>query len=260
MELEIINNDKKNNEVCFLLKDTNPSYANALRRIILAEVPTMAIEDVEMKKNNSILYDEIIAHRLGLIPLTTDLTSYEIQKEGDAPSAKNQLKIVLKEKGPKIVKASDLQSDDPKIKPVYPEMPIVKLLKGQELELDAKAMLGVGKTHMKWSPGHIFYKYKPKIEIKRQPKDVKSYIESCPKNLFNEKSSKLELNSAKNVECDMYEACIDVEPGVIDVSYDDTQFIFTLESWGQLAHKEILAKALEVFNDKLDELSAKIKG
>ena len=55
------------------MKDTTPSFANTLRRVVTEDVPTMAIEDVEFRKNNSILYDEIISHRLGLIPLTTDL-------------------------------------------------------------------------------------------------------------------------------------------------------------------------------------------
>ncbi|MEM4397652.1 MAG: DNA-directed RNA polymerase subunit D, partial [Candidatus Woesearchaeota archaeon] len=81
MKIEILN--EKDNKMSFLLKDSNPAYANALRRIMINEVPVMAIEEVEFKKNSSALYDEIIAHRLGLIPLTTDLSSYELPKSED---------------------------------------------------------------------------------------------------------------------------------------------------------------------------------
>ena len=69
---------KDENKLSLIIKDTTPAFVNALRRIILDEVPTMAIEDVEFRKNNSILYDEMIAHRLGLLPLKTDLKSYTV--------------------------------------------------------------------------------------------------------------------------------------------------------------------------------------
>src|SRR3972149_11609867 len=78
MEITILNEEKKNKKVTFLVKGTSVSYVNTIRRLIMNEVPTMAIEDVEIRKNSSILYDEIIAHRLGLIPLTTDLKSYNL--------------------------------------------------------------------------------------------------------------------------------------------------------------------------------------
>ena len=84
MEIRVLENSKEQGKISFILKDSNPVYANTLRRIMIDEVPTMAIEDIEFVKNNSILYDEIIAHRLGLIPLKTDVTDTlsEYQKEG----------------------------------------------------------------------------------------------------------------------------------------------------------------------------------
>ena len=75
MEIRVLSNEKEEGKLSFIAKDITPAFANTLRRIIADEVPTMAIEDVEFTKNNSILYDEMIAHRLGLIPLSTDLKS-----------------------------------------------------------------------------------------------------------------------------------------------------------------------------------------
>lgn len=260
MEIEILKKDAKNNKLSFLLKGSTPAYANAIRRIMLSEVPTMAIEDVEIKKNNSILYDEIIAHRLGLIPLSTDLDSYKVLQEGEEPSAIHQLKLSLKQKGPKIVTAADIETTDPKVKPVFSEMPIVKLLKGQELEFEATAVLGVGKEHMKWSPCHVYYTYDSDVKIKKQPKDAKAFMSSCPDNIFVEKAGKIEINKSKDFAPELYEVCEDVEQGVVEVKYDDTQFIFNVESWGQLEAKQIISKALQVFNEKLDDLQAQIKG
>src|SRR6267143_1138841 len=65
---------KEQDTIRFVLSDVSPAFANALRRIILAEVPVMAIEDVMILENSSVMYDEILAHRLGLIPITTDQT------------------------------------------------------------------------------------------------------------------------------------------------------------------------------------------
>src|SRR3989344_4066327 len=81
MEIKLLENNKKEGKVSFMIKKTSPAFANSLRKYILEKVPAMAIEDVEFRKNGSILYDEMIAHRLGLIPLSTDLKSYNLPQE-----------------------------------------------------------------------------------------------------------------------------------------------------------------------------------
>ena len=73
--------DKESLKISFLVKGISPYFANTIRRAIVEEVPTLAIENVEFRKNSSILYDEMVAHRLGLVPLKTDLKSYNYYKE-----------------------------------------------------------------------------------------------------------------------------------------------------------------------------------
>ena len=101
--------DKQENSISFLFKGINPVIANTLRRLIINDVPVMAIEEAEISRNSSALYDETIAHRLGLIPIKTDLKSYTLPKECkcEGKGCQNcQLKLVLKVKGPCTVYSS----------------------------------------------------------------------------------------------------------------------------------------------------------
>ncbi len=67
IQIEILEIDE--DHVKFILKNVDVSLANSLRRIMIAEVPTMAIEFVYMKANTCVIHDEMLCHRLGLIPL-----------------------------------------------------------------------------------------------------------------------------------------------------------------------------------------------
>lgn len=257
-----MNKDKKSGRVSFLVKDSNPAFVNSLRRNIIHEVPTMAIEDVEIRNNSSILYDEIIAHRLGLIPLKTDLKSYDVPEECScegAGCAKCTLKLTLKAKGPGVITAKDLQSKDPKVVPLHPGIPIVKLLKGQVLELEATAILGRGKDHMKWSPGLTYYKYKPVVDITKNPDNAEEVAERCPVDVFNCKSGKLSINKDNLFDCHLCGECAEISKGNVKLNENDSEFIFFIEPFGQLSVKEIVQQAVDIMDEKLDEFVEKIK-
>ena len=261
MEIRLLENKKDENKISFILKDSNASYANALRRIMMEEVPVMAIEDVEITKNSSILYDEIIAHRLGLLPLTTDLKSYNLPEnckcEGKG-CARCQVKLTLQaSKGSGMVYASEIKSKDSAIKPACPKMPIVKLLKGQQLELEATAVLGKGKVHSKWSPCLVYYKKKPVVEI-GNVKNPEEVVDKTHGNIFEIKNGKLEVIKENLFKYDLAGVAEEVSNGEIKVTYVD-DYIFTIKSWGQLSCKEIVIKAVEIFNEQLDEFAEKIK-
>ena len=260
MEIKQLTSDSKNNKVSFLLSKSTPHFANAIRRIILEEVPTMAIEDVEFRENSSILYDEIIALRLGLIPLTTDLKSYNLPAKCKCKGvgcARCQLKMTLKSNND-IAYSSEIKSKDPKIKPVFLEIPIVKLLKGQKIELEATACLGQGKDHAKWTPGLVFYKYKPVIEIGKSVKDPEAVVKSCPVGVFELKGDKLLINDKRLFDCHLCQNCMNADKS-INVIESENDFIFYVESWGQLSCKEMLVTASDILIEKLDELSIKLK-
>ncbi|MBR9681798.1 MAG: DNA-directed RNA polymerase subunit D [Candidatus Altiarchaeota archaeon] len=127
------------------------SFVNAIRRTIMTEVPCMAIEDVNILKNNSALYDEVLALRLGLIPIKSAPENYE-------NTDNHKVAFILKGEGPTMLYSKDMQSMDPEIVPAFDNIPIVKLEKGQEVEIEAWAIADKGKEHVKWQPGHAFYK------------------------------------------------------------------------------------------------------
>ncbi|MBS3149444.1 DNA-directed RNA polymerase subunit D [Candidatus Woesearchaeota archaeon] len=258
MDIQIIK--EENNFLSFIIKDVTSSYINTLRRIMNVEVPIMAIDEINFIVNDSALYDEIIAHRLGLIPLKTDLQSYELKEKctcNGVGCAKCQLTLTLKTKGPCTVYASDLKSQDPKVIPVYPKIPITKLSEGQSIELEATAKLGLGKEHVKFSPGLIYYQAYPEIKLKdvSNPEKIK---EVCPTHVFEVENNKLTVKNLLN--CDLCMACVEAtQDDSIQVKGSKTDYIFYIESFGQLTPKEIMTTAINVFDDKLDELTKKMK-
>jgi DNA-directed RNA polymerase subunit D len=158
IKVEIL--EKSKERIKFRVEGIGPSFANALRRIMISEIPTMAIEWVDFKKNDSALYDELIAHRLALIPLTFDRRAYKLPEECKEASIKDSqcfAKLKLKKGGPCTVYSGDLESEDESVKPVFDRIPIVELLEGQEVELIAYARLGYGKEHIKWQGAIVGY-------------------------------------------------------------------------------------------------------
>lgn len=252
MEVKLIKKEAAYNRATFLIKNTTAAFANALRRTIIDTVPTMAIEDVEFKKNSSVMYDEMISLRLGLVPLKTDVTSYNVPKRCTCKSegcAKCELTLTLSAKGPCIVYASDLKSMDPAVIPVYPDMPIVKLLKGQELDITAKAVLGHGKDHAKWVPAFVYYSYEPKLKINNASKLMPEFKEKYPPQIFEGDK----ISEKKILDLNLVDAVEGVCDDIVKVEYNDKNFLFTIESFGQLDIKEILKQATDVLKDQAED-------
>jgi len=258
MNIELIEKNDKENKLSFILKDSTPAFANTLRRMVQEEVPTMAIEEIELRKNSSLLYDSIIAHRLGLLPLTTDLKSYTLPEKCKCEGkgcARCQVKMTLSAKGPTTVYASEIKSKDSAVKPVYPKTPIVILIKGQFLELEATAVLGKGKVHSKWCPGLVYYKQKPVIEISSSCD--KSVAEVCPTKTLETKGDKVVVSKDRLLDCHLCNACVEASNGAVKVE-PTNDFIFYVESWGQLDCKNIFLEAAKSLNDIQEEFTEKV--
>ncbi|KAG1327142.1 DNA-directed RNA polymerases II, IV and V subunit 3 [Cocos nucifera] len=210
----------KDDYVKFELRETDPSIANALRRVMLAEVPTLAIDLVEIEVNSSVLNDEFIAHRLGLIPLTSDdamgmrfsrdCDSCDGDGQCDYCSVEFHLNVRCDSDQTLDVTSADLRSTSPTVCPVdvahrvlasadpnsYDSSDqrgilIVKLRRGQELRLRAIARKGIGKDHAKWSPAAtVTFLYEPQIHINEELMETltleekRAWVESSPTRVF----------------------------------------------------------------------------
>jgi len=248
--------EEEGRSVKLLLEKANPSYANALRRAMLSEVPTLAIEEVIIYENTSSLYDEILAHRLGLVPIRTDLKRFNFREECVCKGkgcANCTLTLTLEEEGPKVVYSHDLKSPDPELTPVE-GIPLVKLGRGQRLRLEAEAVLGRGKEHAKWQPGVVGYKYYPVVEVDAERCTAcGECVDACPRELLVLENGSVEVRDIES--CSLCRACAQAcEEEALSVRGDDTRFIFTIESNGSLPAKEIFREACREISKKAERM------
>ena len=150
MSLEIINQNEQ--KVSVKIKGVQLQYANALRRICLNGVPVYAVDNIDILENTSVLADEAVAHRVGLIPLKTDLSASKDGNEND--------KIMLTlDSGfsdeTRTILSGDLKSQDDNVIPTSNDIPIVTLAPGQSIKFEAYARLGKGTEHARWNSANI---------------------------------------------------------------------------------------------------------
>lgn len=238
-----------------IIEESNPAFVNALRRIILSEVPSLAVDEVIFYENTSVLYDEIIAHRIGLIPLKIDdpETFFKIAEDEEL-SKKYEVHLYLKEEAKAIqrtIYSKHLKSYKPGIRPVSEKIPILKLAPGQKIELEAIARIGRGKDHAKWSPVSICaYKYYPIIVIEHELCDsCGKCVNECPKHVLEVRDGKLKVSKLE--DCTICRWCEEICPKhAIRVKGDDTKFIFKLESVGSLPAEAIFLEAIKILKKK----------
>jgi DNA-directed RNA polymerase subunit D len=255
MKLEILELGER--KARFVLSEVTPAFANALRRAMLADVPKMAIDYVDIYDNTSVIFDEMLAHRMGLIPIKTNLEMYELPDKCDcqgAGCALCQVTFTLSAEGPCMVHSSDLKSSDPETVPSDDNVPIVELKSGQKLVLTAVARLGYGKEHAKFQttclPG---YKYVPVIEISDKCDACKQCAETCPRGVFAMDKNKVVV--ANPYDCSMCGLCVEAcDIDAIKLSDDNTAFIYTIETDGAFSAQEIITLAAEALKTKAASL------
>jgi len=257
----------------FTIHGATSAFANAFRRSMIGEVPTLAIEDIRIYDNTSVLFDEILAHRLGLIPIKTDLSQYVPRAEcscGGTGCPACTVTFTLSVEGPKVVTSGDLVSMDAKATPVYDNIPIVKLWEGQKVVLEATAEVNYGKEHAKWQPTLACgYKEYPVITIEKNCDGCGKCVPECPRGVLEIVDGKAQIRvvngESKEKDCSMCRlcetACMDSEVGsasAIKIDVNPSSFIFVVESDGSLPTKEIIERALlhikSVSTDLIDAL------
>tara|TARA_Y100000034_G_C6891791_1_gene410380 strand:+ start:200 stop:898 length:699 start_codon:yes stop_codon:yes gene_type:complete len=218
---------------------TNAGYnlANAIRRSV-EEIQVLAIDEVEIFKNDSALYDEVLAHRIGLVPLKTE------PKMGP----KTEVSLKLKKTGPGKVYSGDFEGS---AKIVFDKIPLTLLENKQEVEIVATAKLGSGIEHAKYIPGLVYYRNLQEV------KSGDSKIEEIVKNSSGE--IKPEKKGSKWV-CDLNEAEVDdLKKLNNDCVEDSNELLVFVESFGHLDSEKILSHAIDILKKNLKEFEKAVK-
>lgn len=251
----------------FVVDGVHPFFVNALRRTLLAEVPKLAIDDVTFYDNTSALFDETIAHRLAMVPLKTDPSTLNLVGQVDEETGEPSyvVRYRLTAEGPKMVTSGDLECDDDTFAPVDKEIPIVELLDGQRLILEATAILGQGTEHAKWQVcSAVGYKYFPTAHVNNAkiPEELRQVaVDTTPKGILGMDDGKLvvlqdqEVNRADDVELFKIQSGTNAgktlrEVEGFKVDYDDRKFIFKFETDGSLSAEDALLKAVELLKER----------
>ncbi len=234
--------ERKNNKLVFKA-EMEESIANAIRRY-LGHVPVLAVDEVEISKNDSPLYDETIAHRIGLIPLKTDKAVNE--------KTTGSLKLSTDKEG--IIYSGELKGA---VKVAYDKIPITIINKGQEFELTATIRAGIGVEHAKFSPGLMFYRNFASVKIEKDcPQEI---LESVKKSMVKTEGGKIIIQDIYgNDACEtVVEKYIKEGKTQIEIVPSD-EIIITVESFGQMETNEIFKKSVEALKKDLAMVEKKL--
>ncbi|MGP8320638.1 MAG: DNA-directed RNA polymerase subunit D [Methanosarcinaceae archaeon] len=251
MEVDIL--ELSDRSIKFILSNTTSAFANGIRRAMLADVPTLAIDYVNIYDNTSVLYDEQLALRFGLVPLTSDIDDFiplnECSCEDICPAC--QVSLTLSVEGPKMVYSGDLVSSDPKVQPADTNIPIVELKEGHKVVIEAIAHMGYGKEHAKWQAGVACgYKNMPIIEINGCD-NCGVCADKCPRGIIYIESTGAMVSKEDLLKCSLCKLCEDAcDIGSISVKENENSFIFYSESDGSYTSRELILNAGNVIKDK----------
>ena len=148
--MEIKQIKKGDRKIKFQLKGANVAFVNGIRRAIQASVKSFAVDTINIYENTSVMFNEMLAHRMGMLPIQADPKTYK---------NKDKVTLMVEKEGPCTVYSKDVRSTDPKIEVVDKKIPIIKLGKGQKLKLEMDVIIDSGKTHTKWMTGILSYNY-----------------------------------------------------------------------------------------------------
>ncbi|XP_026190120.1 DNA-directed RNA polymerase II subunit rpb3 [Cyclospora cayetanensis] len=272
--------------VKFTLSNCDASIANALRRVMISEVPSLAIDLVTVFENTSVLHDEYIVHRLGLLPIDSSSVERFISRDYtlDATAAESDYLVVthldlVAERtiggitggphgGPPMPVPSpqDMQADG-----FASGIPIVKLRKNQSVSMSCLATKGIGKLHAKWSPvATATYKCRPIIQLNEEmlqtasAQSKKEIADSCPRKVFTFEDDTAVggtgiLRVANPLDCMFCDQCTKKAKELslreaIRVAPDERTFHFTVESTGVMPAEKIVQMAFDILRNKLSDL------
>uniref|UniRef100_A0A0P4WSQ0 DNA-directed RNA polymerases I and III subunit RPAC1 n=1 Tax=Scylla olivacea TaxID=85551 RepID=A0A0P4WSQ0_SCYOL len=291
--IEIISMDPLEMELDFIGYDI--SIINAYRRIILAEVATMAIEKVYMYNNTSIVQDEVLAHRLGLVPLKVDPRFFEFRNKDETEwGAQDSVKYEMKVRCTKNQEASANETNadvlyvnrkvlssslkwvplgnqpdifqESNMQPLHQDILLAKMNCGHEINLEAFAVKGIGSDHAKFQPGMCWYRMLPEIEITREVEGKQAdLLQTCFSpgviDIVTTANGKriAKVKDARNDSCSRNVFQHDSIKDAVKLTRKTDHIIFYIESHSVLKSYEILEESVKIMSAKCDTLLGEIE-
>ena len=242
-DVEVVTRDDRSARL--LVRGLTPAVANGLRRTVLSEVPTFSIDTVRFVENSSVMFDEMVGLRLGLVPLTTPLDDYEV---GDTVT------LALDVEGPATAYSGDIETSDDLVQPADENVPIIELKEGQRLEFEADAVLDSGKEHAKHQGGvAVGYRHLQSVTVVG---DADEFDEEEPNIL----RGVIETEDGELVHTDEFGADLTNRYPGKELEVEDVPgaFVFHIETDGSMSVEELTLRAVESLRDRADELADKV--
>ncbi|WP_049920825.1 DNA-directed RNA polymerase subunit D [Halopiger djelfimassiliensis] len=238
-DVEFVEREDRNAR--FLVRGVTPAFANGIRRAMLADVPTMAIDTVRFVENSSVMFDEQLALRLGLVPLTTP-------PEGEF-TADDTVTLSIDVEGPATAYSGDLVSEDDLVQPADENVPIIELKDGQRLEAEADAILDRGKDHAKHQGGvAVGYRHLQRVEVED---DLPEFEDPEPQIVRGVVEENGELVPTSEFDHDLSNRYPGKEVRVEDVP---NAFVFHVETDGSFTIEELVTRAADTIEARATEL------
>ena len=243
--------DRDERAARFVVRGATPAFANGIRRAMIADVPTMAIDTVRFVENSSVMFDEQLALRLGLVPLTTPPGDFEVGES---------VTLSLDVTGPGTAYASDLVSSDELVQPAVENVPIIDLNENQRLEVEAEAVLDRGKSHAKHQGGvSVGYRHLQTVEVLG---DLEEFVDEEPlicRGVIEEQAAEFAANGAQNgdlVPTDTFDHDLRKRYPGKELAVHDVEdaFVFHVETDGSLSVDELVGGAAESLRERAVEL------
>jgi len=242
-EVEFVERDER--EARFVVRPITPAFANGIRRAMIADIPTFSIDTVRFIENSSVMFDEQIGLRLGLIPLTTPPGEFE---EGD------EVTLSLDVQGPDTAYSGDIVSSEPMVEPADDNIPIIDLKENQRLEFEADAVLDKGRNHAKHQGGvAVGYRHLQRVDVVGDKSEFETDEPQILRGVIEEDG---ELVATETFDHDLSNRYPGKELEVSDVP---EAFVFHVETDGSFSVDELVEGAVASIEARATELKEAVQ-
>ena len=260
MNFELL--ELREDRIRYLLSGVSAAFANGIRRASMSEVPILAIDEINLYDNTSVLFDEQIGLRIGEIPLVAeDLDLFSQPEEcqcGGTGCPGCRVDFMLSKEGPGMVYSEDIQFTDPGVRPAFEKIPIVILGEGEKLVMEGHATKRVGKEHTKWQAGTLCgYKNLPSITINDACDGCGMCVEACPRQILVIDEGRAKATNI--LECSLCKLCVGAcEGAAITLTPVMDSFVVSIEGSGSVAARDLVARAADEIKKRALDLNAKL--